>query len=151
MLKIGDIAPELEGKDQDGKSINLAEYRGKKVILYFYPKDNTPGCTKEACNFRDHYSDLQRQGFEVIGVSMDTEKKHTRFIAKYHLPFRLLSDPEKKTIRAYGIWGLKKFMGREYMGIKRTTFVIDEEGKVERIFDRVKTKTHTEQILETYA
>lgn len=149
-LQIGDVAPELTGVDQDGKDVRLADYKGRKVILYFYPKDNTPGCTAESCNLRDHYEMLGKKGFDVIGVSADSEKKHRNFISKYDLPFRLLSDPDKVDIRAYDVWGLKKFMGREFEGIRRTTFVINEEGRIEQKFEKVKTKTHTEQILASY-
>src|SRR5690606_29214571 len=125
-LKEGDKAPDFTAKDQNGKDITLSDYQGKKVILYFYPKDNTPGCTMEACNFRDHYQDLQEKGFEVIGVSADTEKKHQNFINKFELPFTLIADTDRKVIDAYGVWGLKKFMGREFDGIHRETFVINE-------------------------
>lgn len=147
-LKVGDQAPELSGTDQDGKPVSLADYKGKKLILYFYPKDLTPGCTTESCNFRDHYQDLTDKGYDVLGVSADDEKKHQKFIEKHELPFRLLADVDKKVINAYGVWGPKKFMGREYEGIQRTTFVIDEEGKIQLIIEKVKTKESTEQILE---
>jgi len=149
-LKIGDKAPVVLAVDERGMAIRLSDYIGKKVVLYFYPKDNTPGCTAEACDLRDNYRGLQQKGFEVIGVSADTEKKHQNFIAKYDLPFRLIADVDKKVINAFGVWGRKKFMGVEYEGIQRTTFVIDEKGIIERIFDKVRTKSHTEQILETY-
>lgn len=149
-LTVGDSAPLFKGKDQNGEWVDLADFKGKKVVLYFYPKDNTPGCTAEACNLRDHHTQLQEKGFEVVGVSADSEKKHANFVNKYELPFRLIADTEKEVIQAYGVWGLKKFMGREYEGIIRKTFVIDENGKIERIFDKVKTKTHAEQILESY-
>lgn len=146
-LKIGDQAPQIEAKDQDGKTFKLSDHQGKKVVLYFYPKDNTPGCTKQACNLRDHYSELKDAGYEVVGVSADSEKKHQKFISKYDLPFTLLADEEKDVIKAYNAWGQKKFMGKEYMGIIRKTFVIDEEGKIENIIEKVKTKDHTSQIL----
>ncbi|MCB0478291.1 MAG: thioredoxin-dependent thiol peroxidase [Crocinitomicaceae bacterium] len=146
-LKVGDKAPELSGKDQDGKAVSLADYKGKKLILYFYPKDLTPGCTAESCNFRDHYQDLAAKGFDVLGVSADDENKHQKFIEKHELPFRLLADVDKKVINAYGVWGPKKFMGREYDGINRTTFIINEEGKIQLIIEKVKTKESTEQIL----
>jgi peroxiredoxin Q/BCP len=144
----GDKAPAFEGKDQNGNTIKLADYSGKKVVLYFYPKDDTPGCTAEACNLRDNYALLQEKGFEIIGVSADTEAKHQKFIAKYELPFPLIADTEKEVINAYGVWGEKKFMGKVYDGIHRVTYVIGEDGNVLKRFDKVKTKAHTEQILE---
>ena len=150
-LKEGDAAPAFEGADQDGNPLSLEQFRGKKLVLYFYPKDDTPGCTKEACNLRDNYSDLLKRGFAVVGVSADTAKKHQKFIHKYELPFPLLVDEDKTVINAYGVWGLKKFMGREYDGIHRVTFVIDEEGRIEKIIDKVKTADHTAQILEALA
>lgn len=147
-LKVGDKAPQFTAEDQDGNTVKLSDHKGKKVVLYFYPKDDTPGCTKEACNFRDNHQELQKQGFEIIGVSADSSKKHRKFIDKYDLPFSLIADTEKEVINAYGVWGLKKFMGREYEGIHRETFVIDENGKIEQIIEKVKTKEATEQILE---
>tara|TARA_R110002072_G_scaffold166686_5_gene320031 strand:- start:983 stop:1453 length:471 start_codon:yes stop_codon:yes gene_type:complete len=147
-LKEGDKAPEVFGNDQNGNAINWSDYKGKKVILYFYPKDDTPGCTLEACNFRDNYSLLLERGISVIGVSADTEKKHQKFIDKHKLPFPLIADTEKELINAYGVWGLKKFMGREYDGIHRTTFVIDEQGNIAKIIFKVKNKMASEQILE---
>ena len=150
-LKEGDVAPAIQGIDQDGNEITLESYKGKKVILYFYPKDDTPGCTKEACNLRDNHSDLLKMGFAVIGVSADTEKKHRKFIDKYSLPFPLIADTEKKVIEDYGVWGPKKFMGREFDGIIRTTFIINEEGKIEKIINKVKTADHTQQILDELA
>jgi len=149
-LNEGDKAPDFTAKDQNGKEVSLSDFAGKKVVLYFYPKDDTPGCTKEACNFRDNYSVLKEKGFEVLGVSADNEKKHQKFIDKYDLPFTLLADTEKEIINAYGVWGLKKFMGREYDGIHRETFVINEEGKIDKVFTKVKTKEATEQILAEY-
>ncbi len=147
-LAEGMKAPEFSGKDQHGKEVSLKGLQGKKVILYFYPKDDTPGCTAEACNLRDNYSELIEKGFEVIGVSADSEKSHQRFIDKYTLPFRLLSDTDKEVLKAYGAWGLKKLYGKEYDGILRKTFIIDEQGVVHKIFNKVDTKNHTEQILE---
>lgn len=147
-LHVGDKAPEINGVDQDGNKVTLREHQGKKVVLYFYPKDDTPGCTAEACNLRDNYEALQEQGFEIIGVSTDGQKSHRKFIDKYDLPFSLVADEDKEVVKAYGVWGPKKFMGREYEGIHRTTFIIDEEGKIELIIDKVKTKDHTNQILE---
>lgn len=146
-LKEGDIAPELNAKDQNGKMISLEDFKGKKVILYFYPKDSTPGCTAESCNLRDNYAALTKQGYEVIGVSADNEKSHHKFIEKYSLPFPLIADTDKKVINAYGVWGKKKFMGRTYDGIIRTTFVISEQGKIEKIITDVDTKNHTAQIV----
>lgn len=150
-LKEGDTAPDINAIDQNGETLKLSDYRGKKVILYFYPKDNTPGCTAEACNFRDNYKELQDRGFAIIGVSADSAKKHQNFITKYELPFPLIPDTEKEVIEAYGVWGLKKFMGREFDGIHRETFVIDEEGKIEKIYKKVKTKEATEQILADFS
>jgi thioredoxin-dependent peroxiredoxin len=149
-LKEGDKAPEFEGIIENGTSVSLADYKGKKLVLYFYPKDNTPGCTAQACNLTENQSELQKNGFEVLGVSADTEKKHQNFILKYSLGFSLIADEEKKVINAFGVWGPKKFMGREYDGIHRITFVINEEGIIEKIFKKVKTKDHTNQILESY-
>ncbi len=149
-LETGDKAPHFEGSDQNGNTISLSDYSGKKVILYFYPKDMTPGCTKEACNLRDHNDVLKEKGFEIIGVSADDEKKHAKFAEKYDLNFPLLADTEKEVIKAYGVWGPKTFMGKTNDGIHRTTFVIDEKGKIENVFKKVKTKEHAEQILEKY-
>jgi peroxiredoxin Q/BCP len=146
-LKEGDKAPAINAKDQNGNEITLAQFKGKKVVLYFYPKDSTPGCTKEACNFRDNYKALQEKGYEVIGVSTDSEKSHQKFIEKYELPFPLIADTDQKVVNDYGVWGLKKFMGREYMGINRTTFLIDEKGKIEKLIEKVDTENSTEQIL----
>lgn len=146
-LKIGNQAPDITSKDQDGNDFSLADLKGKKVVLYFYPKDNTPGCTKEACNLRDNYKALKDKGYEVVGVSADSQKKHQNFIEKYDLPFTLLADEDKEVIQAYNAWGPKKFMGKEYEGIIRKTFVIDEKGKIEDIIEKVKTKDHAAQIL----
>ena len=149
-LKEGDKAPAFTGKDQNGNSVSLKDFKGKKLILYFYPKDNTPGCTAESCNLRDNYAELGKLGYDVVGVSPDSEKSHTNFIAKHELPFTLIADTEKELLQAYGAWGEKKNYGRTYMGVIRTTFVIDEKGKIEKIFNKVKTKEHTEQILASY-
>jgi peroxiredoxin Q/BCP len=146
-LKKGDKAPAIEGNDQDGKPVSLDQFSGKKVVLYFYPKDDTPGCTAEACNLRDNYDALLKQGFDVIGVSPDAGKAHLKFIEKYTLPFRLIADTDKKVAEAYGVWGLKKFMGKEYMGVNRTTFIIDENGLINNIIEKVDTKNHASQIL----
>jgi len=148
-LKIGDKAPEFEGVDENGKTISLTNFKGKNVILYFYPKDNTPGCTNEACNLRDNYDMWLKKGYVVIGVSPDSTKSHLKFIDKHKLPFPLISDTEKVIIKEYGAWGPKKLYGREYEGLLRTTFVIDEDGIIVNIFEKVKTKDHTNQILET--
>jgi thioredoxin-dependent peroxiredoxin len=147
-LIIGDKAPDFNTTDQDGNPVSLSKLKGKKVILYFYPKDNTPGCTAEACNLRDNYDFLIKKGFIIIGISADDEKSHKNFIAKNVLPFALLPDKEKRIINAYGVWGKKKLYGREYEGINRMTFVISEEGLIEKIFTKVDTKNHTEQILK---
>ena len=149
MLEIGTKAPAFELPDQNGEMHTLEEYRGKKVILYFYPKDNTSGCTAEACSLRDGYKELLEMGFNVVGVSPDNEASHRKFMEKYSLPFPLIADTEKEIAAAYGVWGLKKFMGREYMGIIRTTFVINN-GVIEKIFDKVKTKDHFVQIVDSY-
>lgn len=146
-LKEGASAPDFSGKDQDGKRIRLSDYKGKKVILYFYPKDDTPGCTAEACNLRDNYESLLSKGFSIIGVSPDNEKSHTKFRTKYTLPFSLIADPETTIIKAYGAWGEKTMYGKTYMGVLRTTYVIDEKGKIMKTFTKVDTQNHTQQIL----
>ena len=147
-LKIGDKAPEIKGIDQNGDKITLDQYKGKKVVLYFYPKDMTPGCTAQACDLSDNYNDLIKKGYDVLGVSCDSVKRHQKFIEKYNLPFNLISDEDKQVVNNYGVWQLKKFMGREYMGIVRTTFIIDEKGIIEDIITKVNTKQHTDQILK---
>lgn len=149
-LKIGDNAPGFQSSDQNRNKISLKDFKGQKVILYFYPKDNTPTCTIEACNLRDNWSMLKKKGFAILGVSADSEIAHQKFSTKYKLPFSLLVDTDKSIIKDYGVWGKKKMFATEYMGIIRTTFVIDENGKIERIFDKVKAKDHTAQILESY-
>ncbi len=146
VLKEGDKAPEFTGVNQDGNSISLNDFKGKKVILYFYPKDNTPGCTAESCNLNENYSDLTAKGFEVIGVSPDSPASHLKFIAKYDLKFNLIADTDNKILELYNAWGLKKMYGKEYMGVLRTTYIINEEGIIERIIKKVKTKDHTNQI-----
>lgn len=146
-LKIGDPAPDFEVNDQDGNPVKLSDYKGKKVVLYFYPRDNTPGCTAEACNLRDNYSEFQNQGYEILGVSTDSEKSHQKFIEKQSLPFKLLADTEKQIHEKFGTWVEKSMYGKKYMGTARQTFVIDEEGKIENIIEKVKTKDHTAQIL----
>lgn len=147
LLTAGTTAPDFTVNDQNGNPVTLSSFRGKKVILYFYPKDDTPGCTKEACNFRDNFSLLQKKGYVILGVSVDSEKSHQKFIKKFDLPFPLLADTEKEIVTAYGVWGLKKFMGREFMGIHRVTYVIDKAGKVEHVIEKVDTENSTEQIL----
>ena len=147
MLKIGDKAPDFISLDQNGKEVKLSDFSGKKVVLYFYPKDNTPGCTAQACDLRDNYETLQKEGYEILGVSCDTEKKHQNFIAKYDLPFTLLADVDQELVNLYGVWQEKKNYGKTYMGIVRTTFIINEEGKIDQIIEKVKTKEHASQIL----
>ncbi|MEQ8242849.1 thioredoxin-dependent thiol peroxidase [Fulvivirga sp.] len=147
-LKAGDKAPDFNVNDQDGNSVSLKDYAGKKVVLYFYPKDNTPGCTAESCNLRDNYQALQSAGYEVLGVSTDSEKSHQKFIEKQSLPFKLLADTEKQIHEKYGTWVEKSMYGRKYMGTARTTFLIDENGTIEEIIEKVKTKDHTAQILK---
>ena len=147
-LKIGDKAPDFKGVDQNNNSISLSDFIGKKVILYFYPKANTPGCTAQACNLRDNYDDLLKKGFKIIGVSADSVQKQNNFARKYQLPFPLIADTEKEVLKLYGAWGEKKMYGRTFEGIIRMTYVIDEKGIIEQIFNKVKTKEHSEQILE---
>jgi len=147
MFKLKSKAPGFSLPDQDGKEHLLKDSLGKWVVLYFYPKDDTPGCTVEACSFRDHYSRLKRAGIVVLGVSVDPVKKHAKFVEKYSLPFTLLSDEEKTVVEKYGVWGKKKFMGRQYMGTMRTTFLIDPVGKIVKIYENVKPDAHAEEIL----
>lgn len=149
-LKEGMKAPYFEGTDQNNKTINLTDFQGKKVVLYFYPKDNTPGCTAEACNLRDNFNELLDKGFAVVGVSMDDEKSHKNFASRYSLPFSLLADTSRKILDDYGAWGEKKLYGKSYMGIIRTTFIIDEHGMIEKIISKVDTKNHTQQILKLF-
>jgi len=149
-LKEGMKAPEFEGIDQDGKTISLSNYKGKKVVLYFYPKDDTPGCTAEACNLRDNWNTFLAKGFIVLGVSPDNEKSHKKFSEKYSLPFPIIADTDKKILNDYGIWGEKKMYGKSYMGVLRTTFLIDEKGMIEKIINKVDTGGHTEQIFGMY-
>ncbi len=146
-LKKGDKAPDFKGKDQDGNLVSLDDFKGHKLVLYFYPKDSTPGCTSQACNLRDNFDFLLKSGYKVLGVSADSEKSHKKFIEKNNLPFPLISDTNKEILKAYDVWGPKKFMGKEFLGIKRTTFVIDEKGTIEEIIEKVKTKDHTAQII----
>ena len=149
MINVGDKIPEILGKDQNGNEIKSSDFAGKKLVLYFYPKDMTPGCTNEACNLRDNYSELRAQGYEVLGVSVDDEKKHQNFIAKHELPFSLIADTDKKLVEEFGVWGEKKMCGRTYMGTFRTTFLVNEQGIVERIINpkEIKVKEHAKQIL----
>ncbi len=146
-LNEGDKAPNFEFIDHTGEKQSLSLFLGKKVILYFYPRDNTPGCNAEACNLRDNYQDLKDRGYEVIGVSADSEKSHDKFRSKFDLPFYLVSDTEKKVLMEYGVWGEKKMMGRTYMGIHRLTFIIDEKGFIQKVFPKVNTKEHSQQII----
>ncbi len=146
-LKIGDKAPAFTGKDQDGNTVKLSDFKGYNLILYFYPKDDTPGCTAESCDLRDNYEMWLSRGYKVLGVSPDDQESHKKFIKKYDLPFPLLADPDKEIIKAYGAWGTKKMYRKEYEGLLRTTFVIDVNGVIQSIFQKVKTKEHTAQIL----
>jgi len=147
MLPVGAEAPDFTALDQEGNPVRLSDFRGQKVVLYFYPKDDTPGCTKEACNLRDHHAELKAAGYVVLGVSADDVASHRRFAEKYGLPFRLLADPEKKIIQAYGAWGKKRMYGKEYEGTQRITYVIDEKGRIARVITQVKTEAHAQQIL----
>ena len=148
-MQIGDKAPEVLGKDQDGKEVKLSDFKGKKLVLYFYPKDSTPGCTAEACNLRDNYELMLKRGYAVVGVSVQDEKSHKKFIEKYDLPFQLIADVEKTLTETFGVYGEKKMYGRTYMGTFRTTFIIDETGVIEDVFTpkQIKVKEHAEQIL----
>jgi len=148
-LQQGDKAPGFTAKDQNGKLVSLKDYKGQKVVLYFYPEDDTPTCTIEACNLRDNYSLLKEAGLVVLGVSPDESRKHKKFEEKYNLPFTLLEDPDKKIIDAYGVWGEKNMYGRKYMGLFRTTFIIDEEGVIVKVFKKPKSKIHSEEILKS--
>jgi peroxiredoxin Q/BCP len=149
-LKEGDKAPDFAVTDQSGKIVRLKDLRGKKVVLYFYPKDDTPGCTKEACAFRDSFSKFKKRGIEVFGVSLDSEKSHQKFIDKFSLPFRLLADTDRSLSESFGTYGEKKFMGRTYMGNHRMTFLIDEKGKIKKIFSKVKPEEHAEEVLAAF-
>ena len=151
MLKEGSAAPNFTAKNANGETVRLKDLRGHKVVLYFYPKDDTPGCTKEACSFRDEFSEFKKSGIEVLGVSVNSEASHQKFAAKYKLPFTLLADPDHSIADAYGVWGEKKFMGRTYMGVKRITFLIDEKGKIKKIFEKVKPEEHAREVLAAFA
>jgi len=147
-LTEGDIAPDFTAKDQNGKAVSLSDFKGKKVILYFYPKDDTPGCTAEACSFRDNYQSMLAKGFEVIGISTDDEKSHKKFETKYSLPFTLIADPDKSIVEAYGVWVEKNMYGKKYMGTARKTFIIDESGTINKIIDKVDTQNSSQQVMD---
>jgi thioredoxin-dependent peroxiredoxin len=148
ILKEGDMAPNFTAKDQNGKTVSLSDFRGKKVILYFYPQDNTPTCTIEACNFRDNYQSMLSRGFEVIGISPDNEKSHKKFEKKFNLPFTLIADTDKSIVEAYGLWVEKTLFGRKYMGTARTTFLIDPDGTISKIIDKVQSKNASQQVID---
>ncbi|MCL8005945.1 thioredoxin-dependent thiol peroxidase [Gelidibacter japonicus] len=147
-LKAGDKAPDFSAQDEQGNTISLSDYKGKKLVIFFYPKASTPTCTTEACNLRDNYKVLRDKGYEILGVSADSAKKQSNFKSKYNFPYPLLADEDKEVIKAFDVWGEKKFMGRTFDGIHRVTFVIDENGIIEKVIDKVKAKIHTEQILD---
>lgn len=151
MVKEGASAPDFKVKNTEGETVRLKDLRGRKVVLYFYPKDDTPGCTKEACSFRDAFSDFRKRGIEVLGVSTDSEASHKKFTAKYKLPFTLLADTDHAVADAYGVYGEKKFMGRTYLGVRRVTFLIDEKGKVKKVFEKVKPDEHAQEVLDAFA
>ena len=150
MLNVGDIAPDFSSKDQNGNAVNLADYKGKKVVLYFYPKDDTPGCTKQACSFRDADETYNAKGIKVFGVSTDDEKSHQKFISKFQLPFDLLADTDKSIVESYGVLGEKSMYGKTYLGTTRKTFLIGEDGKIAKIFDKVNVEGHADEVLEAF-
>jgi len=150
MPKEGSVAPNFTARDANGELLRLKDLRGQKVVLYFYPKDDTPGCTKEACSFRDAFAEFKKRDIKVLGVSVDSEASHKKFVAKYKLPFTLLADPDHSIADTYGVYGEKKFMGRTYMGVKRITFLIDEKGKVKKVFEKVKPEEHAKDVLEAF-
>jgi len=150
MIKEGTVAPKFAAKDANGETVRLKDLRGQRVVLYFYPKDDTPGCTKEACSFRDAIADFKKRDIKVLGVSPDGEASHKKFVGKYELPFTLLSDPDHSIADAYGVYGEKKFMGRTYLGVKRMTFLIDEKGKVKKVFEKVKPEEHAREVLAAF-
>lgn len=150
MLKEGTVAPDFTVKDANGETVRLKDLRGQKVVLYFYPKDDTPGCTKEACAFRDAFADYKKRNIKVLGVSLDSEASHKKFAAKYKLPFTLLADTDHAISDAYGVYGQKKFMGRSYMGVNRMTFLIDEKGKIKKVFEKVKPEDHAQEVLDAF-
>ena len=149
-LQEGDKAPAFTGKDQNGENVSLADYKGKKLVLYFYPEDGTPTCTVQACNLRDNYALLKKEGFTILGISPDDEKKHKKFETKFDLPFTLVADPEHTIIDKYGVWGEKQLYGRKYMGLLRTTFLVDEKGVIRKIFGKPKSKMHAEEIVNAW-
>lgn len=150
MLKEGDRAPDFQARDAHGQEVKLADLRGQKVALYFYPKDDTPGCTKEACSFRDHHSRLKEAGIRVLGVSLDSEASHQAFSSKYSLPFTLLSDTDHRVADAYGVYGEREWAGKKFMGVARKTFLIDEQGKIKKVFDKVNVEEHADEVLEAF-
>jgi thioredoxin-dependent peroxiredoxin len=150
MLKVGDAAPDFTARDQNGTELKLSNFRGQKVVLYFYPKDDTPGCTKEACSLRDSFNEFEKRGIKILGVSTDDEKSHQKFISKYALPFTLLADTDHGVADAYASYGEKTFMGKNYMGVLRRTFLIDEQGKIAKVFDKVKVDEHASEILQAF-
>ncbi|MDQ3632964.1 MAG: thioredoxin-dependent thiol peroxidase [Acidobacteriota bacterium] len=150
MTEAGDKSPDFTGEDQNGKKVKLSDYKGKKVVLYFYPKDDTPGCTKQACSLRDGFAELKKNNIKVLGVSADDKESHQKFIKKYDLPFTLLADIDKTIINKYGVYGEKNMYGKKYMGIKRTTFLIDEDGIIKKIFKKVKTDEHADEVLKAF-
>jgi peroxiredoxin Q/BCP len=150
MLNEGDTAPDFETRDAEGNTVKLSDLRGRKVVLYFYPKDDTPGCTKEACSFRDSFAEFGRRGIEVLGVSTDDEKSHRKFAEKFSLPFKLLADTDHRVADLYGVYGEKQFMGRTYMGVSRKTFLIDEDGRLRKVFDKVKVDEHADEVLKAF-
>jgi peroxiredoxin Q/BCP len=150
MIKEGDAAPDFESRDAEGNNVKLSDLRGQKVVVYFYPKDDTPGCTKEACSFRDSFAEFGRRGIKLLGVSTDDEKSHRKFAEKYSLPFTLLVDTDHSVADAFGVYGEKQFAGRNYMGVSRTTFLIDEEGRVRKVFDKVKVDEHADEVLKAF-
>ena len=150
MLKEGDKAPDFTSKDQDGNPVKLSDFKGRKVVLYFYPKDDTPGCTKEACSFRDADDIYRQKGIKVFGVSTDDEKSHQKFISKFQLPFDLIADTDKSIVESYGVWGEKSMYGKKYMGTNRKTFLIDEDGRIAKIFDKVDVEQHADEVLQAF-
>src|ERR671933_1190498 len=150
MIKEGFTAPAFKTKDANGETVNLKDFRGQKVVLYFYPKDDTPGCTKEACSFRDSFAEFERRGIRVLGVSLDDERSHRKFADKYKLPFTLLADTDHTVADLYGVYGEKQFMGRKYMGVSRKTFLIDEEGRLKKVFDKVNVDEHADEVLKAF-
>ena len=151
MLKERSVAPNFAAKDANGEIVRLKDLRGQKVVLYFYPRDDTPGCTKEACSFRDAFAQFKRRNIRILGVSVDSEASHSKFTAKYKLPFTLIADPDHAIADAYGVYGEKKFMGRTYMGVKRITYLIDEKGKIKKVFEKVKPEEHAQEVLDAFA